>query len=123
MTCVSKNVAFLAFALLINTINVVDASRMLKEGSSQNFTQVATASGSNSQGFVTVNGKEFYLDGRPWHCAGSNAYYAAITDRLSAEDVDTLFKVRFSQIFFTFAACVFSVPLRAVDFFSPCFIN
>ena len=53
----------------------------------------AAISGRNN-GFVSVNGINFYLNGQPWHCAGTNAYYAAITDRLSAADVDTLFRVR-----------------------------
>ena len=37
------------------------------------------------------------LDNQPWHCAGTNAYYAAQVDGLSADDVDTLFKVHASK--------------------------
>lgn len=115
MVGVSKLIAFVAFAALFSTTTLVDARRARQLASPasefQNITsesqppspegtktlsidldQVTAASGRN-EGFVTVNGKYFYLNGSPWHCAGTNAYYAAITDRLSAADVDSLFRV------------------------------
>jgi mannan endo-1,4-beta-mannosidase len=70
-----------------------EISQEVKFANSQlpDFT-AATTSGKNQGGFVTVKGTEFYLNGRPWHCAGTNAYYAAITDRLTPQEVDQLFK-------------------------------
>jgi hypothetical protein len=107
MVTVSKSLAFVAFAaLLAITFSAANASRTLKFDASPEIPQffnndsqppaaevLVAATSSKNVDFVTVNGRQFYLDGRPWHCAGSNAYYAAITDRLTPEEVDTLFKV------------------------------
>ncbi|KAL4519672.1 hypothetical protein Ndes2437A_g07850 [Nannochloris sp. 'desiccata'] len=100
MTRNTKGFDIAAFVALLSIVSSsVNASRTLRYEPSAEITQdfnfdsepPATDKGKN-QGFVTVNGTEFYLDGKPWHCAGTNAYYAAITDRLTPGEVDELFK-------------------------------
>lgn len=45
-------------------------------------------------GFVTVNGTNFLLGGKPFYFTGSNAYYLGWVGEVSDDDVDSFFKAR-----------------------------
>lgn len=94
--------------LLLHTITLCTARRGLtptkmnaaltvsSSALSRSLAQSAPAASLN-QGFVTVQNTTFSLNDRPWFCAGSNAFYAAIVDRLTEDQVWELFKVHASQ--------------------------
>jgi hypothetical protein len=44
-------------------------------------------------GFVTASGTQFYLNGKPYFCAGTNAYYAGLKWIMSDNEVSVMMKV------------------------------
>lgn len=44
-------------------------------------------------GFVKARGRQFVLDGKPYYCAGTNAYYAGLKYIMSDSEVAVMMKV------------------------------
>ncbi len=67
---------------------VVDASVVhLMQGTS------AETAGANT-GFLKASGTQFVVNGKPFYCAGTNAYYAALKNIMSDNEVAVMMKVR-----------------------------
>ena len=78
--------------------NPVMGTKGLQQFSNSTSTDATSyiTSASSDDGFIGIAGTSFSLNGRPWYCAGTNAYYAAIVGRMSETDVDELFKVEWN---------------------------
>lgn len=49
-------------------------------------------------GFVKASGTQFVLDGKPYWCAGTNAYYAGLKWIMSDGEVAVMMKVSFNEL-------------------------
>lgn len=50
-----------------------------------------------NKGFVQTRGSQFVLNGNPWYCAGTNAYYAGLKYIMSDNEVSVMMKVSWNQ--------------------------
>jgi len=46
-----------------------------------------------NEGFVEARGSQFILNGNPWYCAGTNAYYAGLKYIMSDNEVSVMMEV------------------------------
>jgi hypothetical protein len=46
-----------------------------------------------NEGFVQTRGSQFVINGNPWYCAGTNAYYAALKYIMSDNEVSVMMRV------------------------------
>lgn len=56
--------------------------------------QFSPGKSAKNVGFVRPSGTHFELNGSPWYCAGTNAYYAALKWIMSDGEVAAMMKVR-----------------------------
>ena len=47
-----------------------------------------------NKGYIKAQSTQFVLNGQPWYCAGTNAYYAALKYIMSDNEVAVMMKVR-----------------------------
>jgi hypothetical protein len=59
--------------------------------------QFSPGKSAKNVGYVQPSGTRFQLNGSPWYCAGTNAYYAALKWIMSDAEVAALMKVRSSS--------------------------
>lgn len=74
-------------------------------------------------GFVKGDGNKFTVNGRPYHCSGTNAFYAGLEYIMSENEVVAMMKEQKEQgatILRIFASFFDSVPERCVVF---CFLG
>lgn len=80
-----------------------------------NPSQVSPGISSLNQGFVDTQGSQFILNGNPWYCAGTNAYYAGLKYIMSDNEVSVMMKVSWGKCHLT----TYCFSYNSNIFFSP----
>jgi hypothetical protein len=70
-----------------NTTDLVAQAVSVGEG------QFAPGISATNEGFVQARGSQFFLNENPWHCAGTNAYYAGLKYIMSDNEVSVMMRV------------------------------
>lgn len=55
--------------------------------------QFSPGQSAKNKGYVKAQGTQFSLNGQPWYCAGTNAYYAALKYIMSDNEVAVMMRV------------------------------
>jgi hypothetical protein len=63
-----------------------------------------------NKGFVQTKGSQFTLNGEPWYCAGTNAYYAGLKWIMSDNEVSVMMKVSYTVLFPFSSSRIFYSP-------------
>jgi len=78
-------------AATISTVEgEISAARVNLIGTQEDYFEGVSA---QNFGFVKASGTQFVLDGKPYYCAGTNAYYAGLKYIMSDREVAVMMKV------------------------------
>ena len=74
-----------------------NSTNLISQTLTINQSQFSPGISAVNQGFVDTQGSQFILNGQPWYCGGTNAYYAGLKYIMSDNEVAVMMKVSWDK--------------------------